>query len=226
MKTVMSHDGKLSGCSSQFLVCSVDVGVTHFAYCLRNYDYNFNPCGGVVHAETLNLQQFDFKPQFSLRPGRAKPSRDASTRLRCLAKTHSFLMESSFMIIEQQPLVGMKDVEQVWGAICESRDIQVIIVSPRQMHKFYHIENKNYEERKKWTTAYAEKHLRAMNNFTLVGRKHDMGDAFCLLEFAMYKLKNERAMQRKKFEKSLQQELFIKSKKLNLDQFIFKKKIG
>jgi hypothetical protein len=92
------------------------------------------------------------------------------------------------LFIERQPITGLVHVEQLlYGHF---RD-QAELVSPNSMHKWLGINTLDYEQRKVYTTQKAEPYLNQKNDWKSRERKHDMGDALCILLYVLNREKKQ-----------------------------------
>ena len=173
-------------------ISAVDVGVKNFAYVtVRVNGGQQKNAYDIVNTDRLckvNLQDFDDCQDVNCPIERH--AKDATTRLAHLKLHHPELFKSDCVVIEQQPLVGMKDVEQVLAALCEK---QVVVLSPRTMHKHYHINHLDYEGRKKWVVANMLPRFLSSYEMKLKHgeRLHDVADACALLCCHLCRLQKE-----------------------------------
>jgi hypothetical protein len=86
------------------------------------------------------------------------------------------------VFLERQPITGITSVESL--LFQRYRD-KVIQVSPNAMHKYFGINNLDYDQRKEFTVTYATPYLEKFPSFTSLERKHDCADAFLLFIYQM-----------------------------------------
>jgi len=167
------------------IITAVDVGVTNFAFV--KCEVEDNEITRVVLAERLDLAVVGAceDPTCSLRIH----GKNATSRLLHLDRDRPEILKCDILLVEQQPLVGMKGVEQ---ALCALASTEVKLVSPRSMHHHFGIGRLSYDERKKETTEIASvlldgfvtpAHPRGWADET---RKHDIADAMCIMIFYLH----------------------------------------
>lgn len=88
--------------------------------------------------------------------------------------------EADIILLERQPLWGMKDVESL--LLYMFRD-KTKLISPVSMHKHFGISAYEYDERKVKTEEIAAPYMVLHDAYWVEDRKHDMADAFCLVLF-------------------------------------------
>lgn len=93
-----------------------------------------------------------------------------------LVATRPFV-ECDVLLVERQPPEGLQVVEKLLKN--HLRD-KFVYVNPRSMHKHFGIGRLEYDDRKRATVRVAEEALGREIPFK---RKHDVGDAYCLLVF-------------------------------------------
>lgn len=96
--------------------------------------------------------------------------------------------KADHIIIERQPIMGITDVQEI---ILYEFDSKCTLVSPNAMHKYFGINDLNYEQRKERTIKISENLLNSFKDFSKNTRKHDMGDALCIIKFFLYNKHNE-----------------------------------
>lgn len=157
-------------------VVAVDVGVTNFAY-----------VRGVTSGRTftalssgrINLATFDncANPACAI----TRHARDATCRLRHLLLEHP-LLETDILVVEQQPPVGMRDVEQALVALAEAAGVTVVVVNPRALHKHYSMGHLDYDGRKARSVEIALS--QSIPGVSEAGdRVHDIADAFLMAKY-------------------------------------------
>lgn len=95
---------------------------------------------------------------------------------------HDDFKECEMIFIEYQPPKGLRFIQEY---IETKYPKKVIFVHPKQMHKYYKINNKDYVTRKKCIEYYSTKYMTL--NFYLkwdsLCRKHDVSDAMCMVYY-------------------------------------------
>lgn len=96
------------------------------------------------------------------------------------------------ILIERQPLTGLKDIEAL--IVHTFRD-KIILISPNKMHKYFGISYYSYDERKVKTEKIAFPHVYFLDGY--MERKHDIADAVCMSLYYANTLKDENKYKRK-----------------------------
>ena len=174
---------------------SVDVGVLNFAYVAGCFTKTLDRRKIVTTISTcarIDLTTYDNCKGPLTGCTIPRHAKDAACRLRHMLASHP-LLDADLLIIEQQPPMGMRDIEQSLIAIAEASGTRVKIVSPRAMHSYYNIGCLSYEKRKQWTTDRAKSALKTMDAFG--DRMHDVADAYVMAEYvAAMTTRNQRTL--------------------------------
>ena len=112
-----------------------------------------------------------------------------------LQEYEPILGSAETILIERQPIMGLKDVE---GLIMSANRSRTILVSPNSMHRFFGISKFTYDERKVRTEKIAEKYVGHMEEYQNLERKHDIADAVCLCLYHVDVLKREADTKRRR----------------------------
>jgi|TARA_R110002073_G_scaffold181876_1_gene340190 hypothetical protein len=112
-----------------------------------------------------------------------------------LQEYEPILGSAETILIERQPIMGLKDVE---GLIMSANRSRTILVSPNSMHRFFGISKFTYDERKVQTEKIAEKYVGHMEEYQNLERKHDIADAVCLCLYHVDGLKREADTKRRR----------------------------
>lgn len=107
------------------------------------------------------------------------------------------LDEAEIILIEQQPPMGLIAVQEL--IVFQYRD-KIKMISPTSVHKHFNITGSSYELRKKFTINYANRYLEEFQTYKNMTRKHDVGDAVCILLY--YLQTSRRAVTSKYFRSS------------------------
>lgn len=107
-----------------------------------------------------------------------------------------YFNKADYIIIERQPIMGITDVQEI---ILYEFDSKCILISPNAMHKHFDINDLNYERRKEQTIKMSEHLLKEFKDFNNNERKHDMGDALCLIKYFLYN-KHKEYMDKKRLD--------------------------
>jgi len=111
-----------------------------------------------------------------------------------LQEHESLFNEADHVLIERQPIMGMKDVE---GLIMSRFRHKTTLVSPNKMHKFFNIRHLDYDERKVATEQIADLHIGHIHTYANCARKHDMADAVCICIVFVHAMKREHELKQK-----------------------------
>ena len=112
-----------------------------------------------------------------------------------LQEYEPILGSAETILIERQPIMGLKDIE---GLIMSANRSRTILVSPNSMHRFFGISKFTYDERKVQTEKIAEKYVGHMEEYQNLERKHDIADAVCLCLYHVDVLKREADTKRRR----------------------------
>lgn len=89
-----------------------------------------------------------------------------------------FLEKADVILLEQQPPMGLVCIQEI---IRYQYRNKTELVSPHSMHAYFDIGHLNYDQRKEFVIKFAKKWLRNFKAFQRNIRKHDLGDALCIL---------------------------------------------
>lgn len=169
----------------------IDIGWINLAFVKTEVDDKKFQIKTVIDAICVDLNSIVHN-NVSLKNCKLHHSNDAHDKIQHLLQEYSYFFENVDKIfIERQPVCGLTNIEQlIFGSF---RD-KAILLSPRSMHKFFEIGNFDYETRKLITTKIAAPYLKETTSWKNENRLHDMGDAFCLLIYALH-------LEKKNFEK-------------------------
>lgn len=110
--------------------------------------------------------------------------KSTSHRLIHFVKNHHFiLLRADVILLELQPLQGLKAVEQCLYMLLKMRfgsRVKVRLVAPVSVHSLFKMSS-DYDLRKVESTAKTEKYLATMAAFRRFKRKHDMADAMLFI---------------------------------------------
>lgn len=102
--------------------------------------------------------------------------------------------DADCILIERQPPMGFKDIEALIMSKFRSK---VKLVSPNKMHKHFHMNTMDYEERKVKVVEIATPMVAHIPTWISEVRKHDMADAVCMCIMYTDKLKEEQIKKEK-----------------------------
>ena len=132
-----------------------------------------------------------------------------------------YLNQVDYIIVELQPISGLKSVESL---IYSKYRCKTILVHPIKMHMYFTIKHLVYEQRKEMTVKIAKTIItdsNVMNKFNNYIRQHDIADSLCIMKYWISK-KRETYLLNKEKSKSL--ECFNNQHHIQLDDFFNKYK--
>jgi|LauGreDrversion4_2_1035121.scaffolds.fasta_scaffold00968_13 hypothetical protein len=100
---------------------------------------------------------------------------------------HDFFEKADTIIIERQPPQGFVAVQEL--ILFKYRE-KALLVSPNSMHKHFSM-SKVQKLRKMFTEKFSKERLQSFPDYSNNERKHDMGDAYCLLVYYLSKLRSD-----------------------------------
>lgn len=169
-----------------YTLVGIDVGVTNFAFCKIAVD---GPKTMIIDLGKFDLAMFD-----GCRDARCniqRHAKDACSRVQHLIKMHRRIFECDVIAIEQQPPVGLKDIEQTLALLAERNGLKVVLCSPRAMQAHYRIGSLNYDERKQWAEDRLESQIEDLAEYMIYDRKHDIADAYAIACYTEYTRRQE-----------------------------------
>lgn len=86
--------------------------------------------------------------------------------------------DADHILIERQPPGGFQNIEVLLHYMFKDK---ATLVNPVSLHVHFGMRHLSYEERKERTTSIAEKYIKGDIPYE---RKHDIGDALCMIIFA------------------------------------------
>jgi len=99
---------------------------------------------------------------------------------------HDFFEKADIILIERQPPQGFIAVQEL--ILFTYRD-KSILVSPNSMHKHFSM-SKVQKLRKMFTEKFSKERLQPFPDYANNERKHDMGDAYCILVYYLSNLRS------------------------------------
>ena len=155
-------------------IASIDVGRTNFAYVI-----------GTLETAGITITDAQVLDLGSLRHVRVpfadcqlRHSRSAADLVLHLLQERPEISSSEVVLIERQPLGGLQDIEQVLCALLG----QAVLISPRTLHLFLGSGGYDYDGRKVISERYAAHALSRIQGYPEASRRHDMADAYCMLD--------------------------------------------
>ena len=166
------------------IVLSIDVGWTNLAFIKAHVDPERWVITHILATFCVDLSSLPHK-KVPLSQCLLHHSNDAFDKIQHLIQEFEadYFQDLDQIFIERQPITGLVHIEQLLFGYFRQR---AQLISPNAMHKFFKIHDFDYETRKKITTKIAEEFLKNFSSWQERTRLHDMGDAFCLLIYAIH----------------------------------------
>lgn len=177
--------------SPSSLVLGIDVGIVHLALALARIDTTRSKIVEVERIEVIDLTRLPHRrvPRYACRL--RHDSAEMCDRIAHLLQEYGaewFDRADGGILIERQPLCGLKSVEQLLFAAYRDR---ATLVHPCAVHKWLGSNGVAYEQRKALAEARAERHIDSPRSsdavrrqyYDVLERRHDVADALCMIEF-------------------------------------------
>lgn len=171
---------------NEFIFLCIDVGILNLGLSLisTDFDYNFK---NIVGVDLVDITKFNCDKNCKLKHD--KICVDWINHF--LQKYNQAFEECNHIIIERQPPSGLVVIEQL--IMSKYRD-KTTLVHPCSMHKYFHINTFDYEERKYYTEKISNKYIKnkdVIEYYNSFSRKHDIADSICLGLFWLNNIKIE-----------------------------------
>ena len=114
-----------------------------------------------------------------------------------LFNLHSWFDDADTIIIERQPLIGIKSLEEL---ILFKYNDKCTLIHPTKVHKYFGYNNLDYKKRKLKSIEMANNYLSEFSIYRECERKHDISDALVQL---LWWIKNEYGNEINPFERFL-----------------------
>jgi hypothetical protein len=172
------------------VVLCIDVGIVNLGISVGLIDEQFN-LKEIAHVDLIDITKFTHTHELEGKICNLHHTKTIADWMEHLFHEHlPLFQESDYILVEKQPPIGLVSIEQLiyyrWRDKCH-------LVSPRSMHKYYNIGQFNYEQRKLKTIEIAKSisawNPRAIKNYEIFKRKHDITDSICLMGFWLNKNK-------------------------------------
>jgi hypothetical protein len=172
------------------VVLCIDVGILNLGISVGLIDEQFN-LKEIAHVDLIDITKFTHTHELEGKKCNLHHTKTIADWMEHLFHEHlPLFQESDYILVEKQPPIGLVSIEQLiyyrWRDKCH-------LVSPRSMHKYYNIGQFNYEQRKLKTIDIAKSlstwNPRAIKNYEIFKRKHDITDSICLMGFWLNKNK-------------------------------------
>lgn len=163
----------------------VDVGILNLALVKCKVE-NYNLVT-ILDARCVNLNELTHE-RVPLNQCTLEHSNDVYDKLQHLFQEYPDLFSNVDQVrIERQPIGGLVHVEQLMFGHFRSK---AKLISPNSMHKYFEIQQYDYDGRKIQTTRIAEPYLSHMTGWQRE-RVHDLADALCIVLFSLSVEKKE-----------------------------------
>lgn len=202
----------------KYTVLSIDIGVLHLGMSVGLVSESFELLE-IAWVDMVDITKYTHQRKLNSKTCDLYHSRSVADWMTHLFAECEDLFESvDFILIERQPPMGLVAVEQIiyyqWRDKCH-------LVSPNSMHKYFNIGKLDYEKRKDMTMKIATEfycwHERAIANYNLYSRKHDISDSICLMLYWLQKQRNG-YLQQKRVEQA--NNMCVKVKGMTADDFL------
>lgn len=185
-------------------ILGFDIGIINLAlvgaYINENYTLN-----KIDFCELINITDI----QCNGKDCSIKHDKNVAYYMKHFFRNYKHLLDKAdFIVIERQPLVGITDVQEI---ILYEYENKSELVSPNSMHKFYNINDLEYEKRKERTVKLTQRFLKDFKSFQNNERKHDMADALCIIRFWLYNKSETYRLQKMQEEWKKKNHIFIKN---------------
>lgn len=191
-------------------IISFDVGLVHLAYVSVTVNENNWMVSQVIDAQIIDLTTLSHQ-RVSLKNCTLHHTRSVYDLLQhFFQEFEPELSGAEKVLIERQPLQGLVHVEQLLFG--QFRSITELI-SPVSMHKYFRIGHLEYDQRKVETEKEALPWLSHLPVWNTAERRHDVADAWCLLQFWLHQ---QRQAQKEKEAATERKARFQKPLALNL----------
>lgn len=183
------EEGSITNVDYDKIVLSIDIGILNLGISVGLIDKEFN-LKEVTYVDLIDITKYTHEKQLCGVDCKLHHTKSIADWMEHIFHEHSPLFEeANYILVERQPPQGLVAIEQLiyyrWRKKCH-------LISPSSMHKYYRIGHYDYEQRKDQTMSIAEKyrwHQRAIDQYNLYDRKHDMSDSICLMGFWLHKKK-------------------------------------
>lgn len=172
------------------IVLSIDIGILNLGISVGLIDKEFN-LKEVTYVDLIDITKYTHERQLDNVDCKLHHTKSIADWMEHIFHEHSPLFEeANYILVERQPPQGLVAIEQLiyyrWRNKCH-------LISPSSMHKHYCIGHYDYDQRKEQTMYIAKNkynwHQRAIEQYNLYERKHDMTDSICLMGFWLHKKK-------------------------------------
>jgi hypothetical protein len=165
-------------------IISIDIGFEHFAIIGANVS-EYYKLEDVTLCKLINIKNLML--ECSDTDCELKHTLCISDYMAHLFKMyHDFFEKANTILIERQPPQGFVAVQEL--ILFKYRD-KAILVSPNSMHKHFSM-SKVQKLRKMFTEKFSKERLQSFPDYSNNERKHDMGDAYCLLVYYLSELRS------------------------------------
>jgi hypothetical protein len=199
----------------KYKIMSIDIGITNLGVSITMWDESWNKFN-VIWLELIDL---GLTPHTKVLRKNCKlnHSRHIVDKMEHFFQEYSdYLNSVDYIIVELQPILGLKSVESL---IYSKYRNKTILVHPVKMHIYFTIKHLDYEQRKEMTVKIAKNIIKdphVMNKFNNYTRQHDIADSICIMKYWTSK---KRETYISKYKKSKALENFNNQHHIQLDDF-------
>ena len=173
-------------------IISIDIGFEHFAIIGANVSGILDQSEQPYKLEDITLCKLinikNLMLECSDTDCKLKHTLCISDYMAHLFKTyHDFFEKADTILIERQPPQGFVAVQEL--ILFKYRE-KALLVSPNSMHKHFSM-SKVQKLRKMFTEKFSKERLQSFPDYINNERKHDMGDAYCLLVYYLSELRSD-----------------------------------
>lgn len=205
------------------MIClGIDIGWVNLAFVKAQVDDKTYTITSVIDAFCVDLTDLPHK-KILYSDCKLLHSNDAYDKIQHLIQEYQdTFIDVDCVFIERQPITGLVHVEQLLFGYFRDK---AQLISPNAMHKFFQIHTFEYDVRKQITTKISRPYLKQFQDWKHRDRLHDMGDAFCILVYALNREKTK-SLEREKTQQLEEHYQNFNQTNLSVTEFIdrFKKK--
>ena len=173
------------------IIISIDVGYHNMALVESHLDEDYVP--QIKEAFAVDITKIPHRKLNRCNCKLEHTSEVADYMAHFFQEYGEYLDRADLVLVERQPPTGLTQIETLILYLYRSK---TVLVSPNSMHAHFHIGHLEYDRRKEETVKIAERYVDE-----LVGRKHDVADAVCLMLFHTHHMREKARM--KKIDRNL-----------------------
>lgn len=164
-------------------VMVLDIGVLHMGVCVAEVSEDFSQ-HNILWVDLVNITKFVHR-DIQVDECPLYHSRNFADWIDHFVLEHlAFFEAADVILIEKQPPQGFVVVEQL---IFSRWRHKTQLISPRQVHAYFHFGDADYEKRKQFAIKIADRELppALLEQSHFYVRRHDIADCVCMLLFYM-----------------------------------------